>query len=249
VTLLGSLAPWQWGVAYLSTVLIGLTKTGLPGLGILFVPLFALVFPARASTGIVLPLLIVGDLVAVLWYRRHAVWAHLVRLLPWAVAGIVAGFFALGKVNDRQLRPILGALILVLLGISIWREMATKGKAAVPTTWWFAGITGFLAGLTTMMANAAGPVMMLYLLAMRLPKDEFIGTSAWFFAAVNWVKVPFSLGLGLITPPSLAADAILAAGVLVGAVLGIVVVNRLPQRAFSVSMQALTAVAAVLLFF
>jgi len=249
VSLISTLAPWQWALGVVCALLVGLSKTGILGLGILFVPLFALVLPARMSTGALLPLLIVGDAVAVIWYRRHARWEHLLRLLPWALAGIVAGFFALGKIDDHQLRPILGVMILVLLAISVWRDLATRGKAEVPTTWWFAAVAGLLAGATTMMANAAGPIMLLYLLAMKLPKEEFIGTGAWFFAAVNWAKVPFSAGLGLITGQSLLLDATLAGGVLIGAVVGILVANRLPQRLFAVGMQVLTAAAAVLLLF
>ena len=249
MSLISTLAPWQWALGVVCALLVGLSKTGILGLGILFVPLFALVLPARVSTGALLPLLITGDAVAVIWYRRHARWEHLLRLLPWALVGIVGGFFALKWVDDRQLRPVLGALILVLLAISFWRDRVTKGKAEVPTTWWFAAVAGLLAGATTMMANAAGPIMLLYLLAMKLPKEEFIGTGAWFFAAVNWVKVPFSAGLGLITPQSLLLDATLAGGVLAGAVVGILVANRLPQKLFAVGMQVLTAAAAVLLFF
>lgn len=249
MTGLYALSAGRWAVAACAAFIVGLSKTGIPGLGIIFVPLFALVLPARVSTGALLPLLIVGDFVAVFWYRRHAVWRHLVRLIPWAVAGVVAGFFALGRIDDSQLRPLIGVLVIVMLGIGIWRDLATRGKAAIPSSWWFAAIAGILAGATTMLANAAGPVMMVYLLAMRLPKEEFIGTGAWFFAIVNWIKVPFSMGLGLITPQSLGFDAVLSGAVLAGAALGIIAVRWIPERAFSISMQGLTFVSAVLLFF
>jgi len=249
VTGVYALTAGKWTLAAVSAFLVGLSKTGLPGLGIIFVPLFALVLPARLSTGALLPLLIVGDLVAVTWYRRHAVWRHLLRLFPWAVVGIVIGFFALGRIDDRLLRPVIGAVVIIMLGLGAWRDLATQGKAAVPTAWWFAALAGVLAGATTMLANAAGPVMMLYLLAMRLPKDEFLGTGAWFFAAVNWVKVPFSVGLGLITAQTLVFDAVLSAGVLAGAALGILAARRLPEKAFNIVMQVLTFGSAVMLFF
>ncbi len=239
----------KWLLAAVTAFIVGLSKTGIPGLGIIFVPLFAMVLPARISTGALVPILIIGDLVAVTWYRRHAVWHHLLRLFPWAVAGIVIGFFALGKIDDRQLRPVIGAVVIAMLGLGVWRDLATRGKAEIPSTWWFAALAGVLAGATTMVANAAGPVMMVYLLAMRLPKDEFLGTGAWFFASVNWVKVPFSIGLGLITPQSLVFDAILSGAVIAGAALGILAARRLPQKAFTIAMQALTFVSAVLLFF
>ena len=244
-----ALSAGKWIIAAAGSLIVGLSKTGIPGLAIIFVPLFALALPARLSTGAVLPLLILGDVVAVTWYRRHAVWKHLLRLLPWAVAGIVLGFFAMGRINDRQLRPVIGAIVIVMLGVGVWRDIASRGKAQVPSAWWFAALAGLLAGATTMLANAAGPVMMVYLLSMRLPKDEFLGTGAWFFAILNWVKVPFSLSLGLITGQSLLFDAVLSGLVLAGAFLGILAARRLPQRAFTVAMQALTFVSAVLLFF
>ncbi len=244
-----ALTAGKWTLAAVSALIVGLSKTGVPGLAIIFVPLFAFVLPARLSTGALLPLLILGDVVAVTWYRRHAVWGHLLKLFPWAAAGIVLGFLAMGRIDDRQLRPVIGVIVIVMLGVGLWRDLASRGKADVPSRWWFAALAGILAGATTMLANAAGPVMMVYLLAMRLPKDEFLGTGAWFFAVVNWVKVPFSLALGLISPQSLVFDAVLSGAVLAGAVLGILAARRLPQRAFTVAMQALTFVSAVLLFF
>jgi len=249
VTGVYALSAGKWSLAGICALIVGLSKTGIPGLSSLFVPLFAIVLPARLSTGAVLPLLIVGDVVAVTWYRRHAVWRHLVRLFPWAVAGIVIGFFALGRINDRQLRPVIGVIVIVMLGVGLWRDLQTRGKSEVPTGWWFAAMTGVLAGATTMLANAAGPVMMLYLLAMRLPKDEFLGTGAWFFAALNLVKVPFSVALGLITPQSLVFDSVLAGIVLVGTVIGIFAARRLPEKVFAISMQVLTFGSAVALFF
>jgi uncharacterized membrane protein YfcA len=175
--------------------MVGTTKTGLPGLGILVVPLMALVLPARQSTGILLGILILADLFAITYHRRNARWGHVVRLLPAAFAGIVAGYFGLKFVNDQQLKPIIGGIVLIMLVVNYWRTRVRGEDAPVPTQWWFAAGLGFMAGITTMMANAAGPVMIIYLLAMRLPKVEFVGTGAWFFFVVNWLKVPFSTKL------------------------------------------------------
>lgn len=244
-----ALSTGKWALAGACALIVGLSKTGIPGLSSLFVPLFAIVLPARLSTGAVLPLLIAGDIVAVTWYRRHAVWRHLLRLFPWTVAGVVIGFFALGRINDHQLRPVIGIIVIVMLAVGLWRDLLTRGKSEVPSGWWFAALTGVLAGATTMLANAGGPVMMLYLLAMRLPKDEFLGTGAWFFAGVNLVKVPFSVALGLITPQSLVFDSVLAGIVLVGTAIGILAARRLPEKVFTVSMQVLTFGSAVALFF
>ena len=238
-----------WVLASFTALFVGIAKTGLPALGILLAPLFAEVLPARVSTGALLPLLIIADVFAVSFWRRHGSWKHLVRLLPWAVAGIVAGYFAMGRINDQQMRYVMGAIVVVMLGVNVYREYVLGRNAPIPTSWWFTAIAGFLAGATTMVANAAGPVTMIYLLSMRLPKKEFIGTSAWFFFILNWLKVPFSLTLGLITAESLTFDALLAGGVVAGAFAGLYLAKRIPEKAFMIAVQVLTLASAVKMFF
>lgn len=263
------LSAGRWVLAAVSASMVGLSKSGVPGLGSLFVPLFALVLPARASTGALLPLLIVGDIFAVAFWRRHAVWRHLVRLLPWAMAGVVLGWLAMGRVDDATMRPLLGGLVILMLGVNLWRDLAARAaKAAempaaagtaeasgseeslrVPDRWWFAAMFGVAAGFTTMIANAAGAIMTVYLLAMRLPKERFIGTAAWYFLIINCLKVPFSASLGLINPSSLLLDAALAGLVVLGSFAGLAVAHRIPQRAFGIVVQVLTFAAAVMMFF
>jgi uncharacterized membrane protein YfcA len=133
VTLIASLSAAKWVIAAVCSLMVGLTKSGLPGLATLIVPLFAEVLPARASTGALLPLLVLGDAFAVLYYRRNAVWTHLVKLLPWAAAGIVIGYLVMGRIDDRLMRPILGVVVLLMLAGNLWRDLSTRGKAGVPT--------------------------------------------------------------------------------------------------------------------
>jgi uncharacterized membrane protein YfcA len=190
-----------------------------------------------------LPLLIAGDIIAEAYYRRQAVWPRLLRLLPWAAAGIFLGYLAMGRLADSQFRPMLGAVILALLAANLWRER--RPAAAFPGRWWFAAVMGLLAGVTTMFANAAGPVMTIYLLAMGLEPAEFIATGAWFFFIVNCLKVPFSVSLGLINRDSMLLDAQLVALVGAGALLGILLLRRLPSRAFNRIVQVLTLAAAL----
>jgi uncharacterized protein len=244
-----ALSVGKWVLASVTAVLVGISKTGLPVLGILLAPLFAEVLPARASTGALLPLFIIADVFAILFWRRHGSWAHLVRLFPPALVGIVAGYFAMGRVDDQQLRFIMGVIVIIMLGVNVYRQYILGTDKPLPTTWWFAAIAGFLAGATTMVANAGGPVTMIYLLSMRLPKKEFLGTAAWFFFVLNWVKVPFSLSLGLINGPSLLFDAVLSGGVVAGALTGLALANRIPEKAFMIAVQALTLVSAVRMFF
>lgn len=234
----------QWLIVSACAIMIGLTKTGVPGLGALISPLMADVFPARASTGIVLPMLIFADLFAIGYYRRHAVWSHLLRIMPWTAAGIVLGYLLLGRINDSQLRIFIGATVLIILGVKqLWDR--TKDEVSIPTQWWFAGGLGLIAGVATMMANAAGPFSMIYLLSMRLPKNEFIGTGAWYYFILNWFKVPFSFNLGLINIQSLQFDAMLFPLITVGAVIGIRVLKRIPETKFEKVVIVLAAATAI----
>jgi uncharacterized membrane protein YfcA len=236
---------WGWAVLGLSAFFIGLSKTGLPGVGILAIISVAAVIPARASTGLILPMLIVGDIFAVSYYHRHAVWKHLLQLLPYAVVGVIVGYLTMGHVNDQQLRRIIGGIVLALLGLNYWRNRYLPSDATVPTAWWFPALLGLLAGVTTMMANAAGPIMIVYLLAMRLPKEEFVGTGAWYFFMVNCFKVPFSAHLGFITLTSLKFNLWLAPFIIIGAFVGIAVVKRIPEKHFTLIVQWLAVAGAI----
>ncbi|MGD1042136.1 MAG: sulfite exporter TauE/SafE family protein [Sedimentisphaerales bacterium] len=235
-----------WVVVASCAVMVGISKTGLPGMGILFVPLMAMVIPARQSTGAVLGILILADVFAVSYYHKAAMWRHIIRLIPATLVGIVAGYFVMKVISDSQLKPIIGVIVVVMLAVNWWRNR--RGED-VPTEWWFAEVMGFFAGLTTMMANAAGPVMIVYLLAMRLPKVEFVGTSAWFFFIVNWLKVPFSVHLGLINVESIKLGFIMLPFIIIGAVLGIVALEKMPQKVFEITIQLLALVAAIKLLF
>jgi uncharacterized membrane protein YfcA len=251
------LNPGGWILGAVTALLVGFSKSAVPGVAVLYVPLFAEVLPARASTGALLPLLILGDIFAVVFWRRHAVWRHIARLVPWALAGIVAGWLLMGRIDDRLMRPVLGAALIVILAVNVWHS--AKGAAAarrgipiedtVPDARWFSALFGLAAGFTSMISNAAGAIVTVYLLSMRLPRDEFIGTAAWYFLIVNCIKVPFSVNLGLITASSLLLDAALAAGVAAGSVVGMLMARRIPQKAFEIVVLALAFASAVRMFF
>lgn len=240
---------WQWALGALGAFLVGLSKTGIPGLGILNVAIFALVFPARESVGLVLVILICGDIVAVTTYRRDASWPHLLRLFPWAATGVILGYFALGRIDDTQMRHLIGIILLCLVVFQYIRSRRAPapGSDVPPPAPWLAPIAGITAGFTTMVANAAGPVMVLYLLAMRLPKILFIGTAAWYFLLLNLFKVPFSASLGLINPSSLGVSLLLGPFAMLGALIGRPIAERLNQRLFELIALGLTFVAALLM--
>jgi len=239
----------QWTAMVACAVLIGIAKTGLPGAGILAVPLAAMALPARESVGLVLPMLIFADLFAVGWYRHHAQWKHLVRLLPWTAAGLVIGFGLLSILSNTSLKPVIGGIVLVMLALRCRSLLGKTPAEDTPHHPAFAPAMGLTAGATTMLANAAGPVMTLYFLAMRMPKHHFIGTSAWFFFAVNWIKVPFYAHENLITAVSLHTNLLLLPAVAFGAILGILLLKHIPQKLFNTIALLLAAASAVKLLF
>jgi len=236
----------QLAVLLLCGFLTGFSKTGVPGLGLIVAPLMAWIFPARVSTALVLPALIIADVMTVAYYRRHAVWSHLIRLIPWVVIGIVAGWRILAVIGDAQLKTIISAIVFVILGLNalMWTRLGN-----VPTKWWFAAIMGVLAGVTTMLANAAGPIMTLYLLAMGLNKNEFIGTGSWYYLIGNLLKIPFSVQLGLLTWSSFTCNLIQIPLIALGAAIGIWALKMIAEKPFRVIVQLLAAAAAIRLLF
>ena len=230
-----------WTVLAVGAMLFGLTKTGIPGISILAVVLMASVMDPKQSVGLVLPLLITGDIFTVIYYRRHAVWRHLLRLMPSALVGIGIGFALLGQLEGADLGPIVGGIVL-LLAVELGRSLRQSER--IPSHWSVAAGIGLLAGITTMFANAAGPLLVIYFTAMRFDKHKFIGTAAWYFLTLNCIKVPLFWHHDMITAESLRTDLCLVPAVLTGAVLGVVVLKRIPQRAFVVVVKVLAAAGA-----
>ena len=236
---------WEFAALAAAALLVGFSKTAVSGANTVSLAIFAAVLPARASTGVLLPILIVGDVLAVLTYRRHAHWPTLWRLFPAVAAGVVIGTLFLVWADDAVVRTSIGAILLFMAGVTLWRRRKAEAAAAgaagaadepdsVTTRSGRAKARsyGVLGGFTTMVANAGGPVMSMYLLSAGFRKLGFLGTSAFFFLIVNVTKVPFSVGLGLIDGHSLLLDAALAAFVVPGALIGKWAVNRINQRLF-----------------
>ena len=230
--------------------MIGVSKTGITGLGILSVALFMHVFPSsKQASGLVLPLLIFGDIIAVLSYRTHTQWRYLWKLIPWTAAGVVLGYFALGHISDKAARTMIGVIIVSLCILGYGRRYLRVQKQEAPESWhWtLAAMLGIAAGFVTLIANAAGPLMAIYLVAMRLPKMQFVGTTAIFFMALNLFKVPFMVNLGLITAQSFEFNLALAPAVLLGALAGRWLLVRINQQIFDKLVLVLSAIAGMLL--
>ncbi|MEU5595849.1 sulfite exporter TauE/SafE family protein [Streptomyces sp. NPDC020298] len=249
---------WGFTALAFAALLVGFSKTAVSGANTVSLAVFAAVLPARASTGVLLPVLIAGDVLAVLTYRRHAHWPTLWRLFPAVAAGVVVGTLFLMWADDGVVRTSIGAILLLMAAVTVWRrrradtegvtEKDTEGEPEPVGS--RAGRVkarsyGVLGGFTTMVANAGGPVMSLYLLSAGFRKLGFLGTSAFFFLIVNVSKVPFSVGLGLIDGRSLLLDAALAVFVVPGAFIGKWAVNRINQRLFEQLVIAATVVGGV----
>lgn len=237
----------QWALAAIASLGVGVSKAGFPGMALLHVMIFAFLFGARDSTGIVLPMLIVGDLGAIGGFYRYTRWDHLRRTLPAAFVGVVLGTFLMGRLSDTAFAPVLGWIILTLVVLHVWQSgratLTTDAKIARPL---FRAVPlGVLAGITTMLANAGGPVLTLYLLGMKVPKLELTATIAWFFFVLNVIKLPFSTGLGLITPQTLLLNLVLVPGIVVGLLFGRWVVHKVPQELFNQLLLAFAALAAL----
>lgn len=242
---------WLWPVAILGALLIGFSKTGVPGGGIFAVALFTLLYKsdeALRATGLVLPLLIAADLIAVKTYHRHAVWSHLWRLFPWAATGIVIGFLTMEYLHSAIVSKLIGAILIAMVGLHLWRKYALKDEE-VPHGQLFAGTMGTTAGFTTIIANAAGPIMVVYLLAMQLPKLEFLGTGAWYYLILNTFKVPFQWKAGTIDAQSLWLDLVLVPSVWIGAFGGRALLPHINQRRFENLSLFFAAIAGVKLTF
>ena len=239
--------PWEWVLAAVAALIVGISKAGIGGLGMLSVVIFAQLMPAKQATGMVLPLLCFGDVIAAATYRQHAKWHHIGRLFPWTASGVVLGYFALDLVNERQAKLLIAGIILSLVAMHLIRRRVSGHEAEHGS--WFAPTIGVLAGFTTLVANAAGPLMVVYMLAMRLPKMDFVGTGAVFFLLLNLFKVPFMVHLGLINSASFSLNLLLAPLVIGGAWFGRKLVMKIDQRAFENIALALSVVAGLKLLF
>lgn len=244
------LSTLMWAIAIAAAFCIGFSKTGLPSLGILVVAIYSQLFPTKASVGILLPMLIVGDLFAVIYYRRSVVWKYLYSLIPWVLTGIVAGYIVLRFIENEQLQILLGLLIFILILLQFFRNALEKHiRTDYAGTVWFSLVMGFLAGFATMVGNAAGGIMAVYLLSKGLPKREFVGTGAWFYLTVNLIKVPFNVQLGLITWETLQFNALLVPAIVLGALLGRYILPKIPEKWFQYAVLVLAMVGAIRMIF
>lgn len=237
---------WQILLMIFSALLIGMSKTGISGAGMAMIPIMAAIFGGKLSTGIVLPMLSMADILAVSYYHRHANWTYIIRLLPFTVIGVGVGIYVGDHISDQVFKDIMGIIVIMSVGILIWRDI--RKDVRVPGGIAFPMVMGLAGGFATMVGNAAGAIMALYLLSMRLPKNEYIGTGAWFFLIINLFKIPFHIFIwDTITLQTFVLDLLLLPAIAAGAFLGILIVKYIPERAYRIFILVTTAISAILL--
>ncbi len=237
----------QWLLLSLGAFFLGLSKAGLKGVEMLNVTIMAIVLGGKASTGVVLPLLCVADVMAVRYYNRHVQWKHFWRLIPWMVVGILAGVFVGKDMDEATFRKIMAAFIILIVVAMV--VMEAKKNLTIPGNRLFIGSIGLLSGVATMIGNLAGPLANIYFLAMRLPKNEFIGTAAWFFLVMNFFKLPLQAFIWKnVTVHTLSINLILLPALAAGFWLGVKIVGMIKDDSYRKLVMILTFAGAVFIF-
>lgn len=236
----------SWILASAAAFVIGLSKAGIKGIAVINVTFMALAFGAKESTGLVVPLLVLADVFAVIYYNRHTQWKYVFKVLPWMVIGIFIGVYVGKDLPESLFKTGMAIIILITVFMMYWWDR--KKNKAVPKHIAFSSSIGVIAGITTMVGNLAGAFSNIYFLAMRLPKNHFIGTAAWLFLIINIIKLPFHFFVwGTITEETILLNMKLLPGILIGFVVGIKIIKLINEAFFRKMILVLTALGAVLI--
>ena len=236
----------DWILAILGTFLLGMGKSGLKGLGVVIVTLMAIVFGGKASTGVLIPMIITADIFAVIYYHRHTQWFFLKKLLPMMLVGVLIGVWWGNSISELIFKRVMAIFILISVMAMIWMDRTKTFK--IPRHWAFSSSMGLLSGITSMIGNLAGSFTSIYLLAMRLPKNEFIGTAAWLFFIINVFKLPFHIfSWETVTIETLKVNLLLSPAIVLGFVSGVRVVKFINNELYRKFILIVTGVGAVFL--
>ncbi len=241
--------PSVYVLALLAAFCIGLSKAGFSGISMVSVILLAEIYGAKASVGLALPLLIAADLMAYPAFLKHGSWRPVWKMLGPALMGLGLGWWLLGKISDADSRRVIGVCVLAMVAMQTLRKMRPEFFHRLAASRGFGLGAGVLGGFSTMLANAAGPVIQLYLMARKIPKMELIGIGARFFLLINLIKVPLNAKLALITTESLLENARLLPGVVLGILGGKWLIQRVPQAAFEWMIVIFSSIAGLRLIF
>lgn len=239
-----------WLLYFFCAMLIGTSKTGIQNVGTLAVPLFALLFGAKYSTGIVLILLCIADLIAVIYYRKQFNWQEVKKLLPFAIIGLLVGLFTGEHIDDRIFKMLMGACIILGVAIMLWGQRVAKKQSGLDLTkkWWYSPVFGLITGFSTMIGNAAGPTLTVYLFSKKLDKFTLVATGAWFIMILNFSKIPLQLFVWQnLSWEGFILNLLAVPFILLGGFIGIKLVKILPEREFRIIILSLVVLSALLL--
>lgn len=238
----------QWVAIGFAVFLLGLSKSGIKGIGVIIILILAFVFGEKASTGILLPMLVCADIFAVIYYNKHAQWAYIIKLLPAMVIGVLVGVWVGNDISEVVFKRIMAIIIIVSVILMFYLE--NRKSTRVPTNRWFSNSAGFLSGFSTMIGNLAGPIANVYFLATRLPKNEFIGTAAWLFFLINVFKLPFHFFVWkTVSLETLVLNSVLIPTVILGFFLGAYLVKLISNLNYRFFILIVTAIGGVILLF
>lgn len=242
------LSQLQWGAVFLAAFILGFSKSGIKGIGIIIILILAFVFGEKSSTGILLPMLISADIIAVNYYNRHTQWRFIKKLIPSMIIGVLVGVWVGDFISEAVFKRVMAIIIIGSIGIMLLFEK--RKTDTVPKNKVFSNSVGFLAGFTTMIGNLAGPISNIYFLAMRLPKNEFIGTGAWLFFIINVFKLPFHFFVWkTVTKESLALNLVLIPAIVIGFFLGARLVKKISNVNYRRFIIIVTAIGGLLMLF
>ena len=237
--------PLELTLALVAALCIGLSKAGFSGISMVSVFLLADIYGAKESVGLALPLLIVADLLAYPAFIKYGSWKPVWKLLAPTLIGIFAGWWMLSWIDNDMARRVIGICVLLMVAVQASRRLHPEWFDACVAPQGFGASAGVIGGFATMLANAAGPVIQLYLLARRLPKMELIGIGARFFLLINILKVPLGAQLKLINADSLWINLQLAPAVVVGVFGGRWLVDKVSQKHFEWMVVVFSVIAGV----
>ncbi len=244
-----SVTPTVWLLTMASAFLVGLSKSGIKGIGMISIPVLVYLYGAQASVGILLPILVFGDAMALIQYHKSGRLKEILKLFPFAAVGIIGAVLVGSYINDNQFRDAIAGILLLSLFIMLFNEIRGK-KESLSNSPFFRSFFGVTGGFATMIGNAAGPIFNLYILSMRLPKNSFIGTGAWFFLILNLFKVPFHIfAWHTITVDTFHMDVLMIPGIFVGAVAGKHIVKFIPEKTYRFFIYIVIFLSSVMMFF
>lgn len=233
----------------IAAFLIGFSKTGISGSAMIAIPILAVAFGGKESTGVILPMLVTADIFAITFYRRHVEWSNIRKVLPWTILGLALGVIVGSIINDKQFKILIAVTVIICLILLIYMEKRGE-NLKLPSGIWFNIMTGVITGFASMVGNTAGPIFAVYLLALGFKKNDFIGTSAWFFFIINITKIPLQVIFwNNISLKNLNLVFIVLIPITLGAISGYFFVKKIDEKPFRYIVIVMTAIASVRLFF